>query len=133
MDVLMLLSAHEGLPNALIEAQLAGVPVVTTDAGGASEAILPGKTGVVLPVDSTPGEVATTVSDLVAQPDRLRIMGALAQEWAAQAFPVSRMLSNTLEVYAAAGMGRRPVTGRVAHEPLVNSASTAQHVSRASL
>lgn len=34
MDALMLLSEHEGLPNALIEAQLAGVPVFTTAAGG---------------------------------------------------------------------------------------------------
>src|SRR5262249_53095821 len=30
MDALMLLSEHEGLPNALIEAQLAGVPVIAT-------------------------------------------------------------------------------------------------------
>src|SRR5262249_18032806 len=39
MDTLLLLSEHEGLPNALIEAQLAGVPVITSPAGGAPETL----------------------------------------------------------------------------------------------
>jgi glycosyltransferase involved in cell wall biosynthesis len=36
MDVFMLTSKVEGLPNSLVEAQLAGVPVITTDVGGAT-------------------------------------------------------------------------------------------------
>lgn len=48
MDTLLLLSRHEGLPNVLIEAQLSGVPVVSTRAGGAEECFIPGKTGLLL-------------------------------------------------------------------------------------
>lgn len=48
MDVKVLLSRYEGLPNVLIEAQLEGVPVVTTPAGGASECIIKGVTGQLL-------------------------------------------------------------------------------------
>jgi glycosyltransferase involved in cell wall biosynthesis len=45
MDVLVLLSRYEGLPNVLIEAQMMGIPVVTTPAGGATECFLDGLTG----------------------------------------------------------------------------------------
>lgn len=45
MDVSVLLSRYEGLPNVLIEAQLLGVPVVSTPAGGAGECFEEGVTG----------------------------------------------------------------------------------------
>jgi glycosyltransferase involved in cell wall biosynthesis len=45
MDVFLLTSRLEGLPNVLIEAQALGIPVVTTDTGGARETILEGVTG----------------------------------------------------------------------------------------
>ncbi len=106
MDLLMLLSEHEGMPNALIEAQLAGVPVVACAAGGASETFIPGRTGVLTSVTATPDEIAAEVAKLVSQPYLLRSMAADAKAWARQAFPVQRMLLNTLELYAAAGVAR---------------------------
>jgi glycosyltransferase involved in cell wall biosynthesis len=48
MDVLVLMSRYEGLPNVLIEAQYMGVRVVTTPAGGAAECLIDGTTGYVL-------------------------------------------------------------------------------------
>jgi glycosyltransferase involved in cell wall biosynthesis len=105
MDLLMLLSAYEGLPNALIEAQLAGVPVVATPVGGAPEALVSGKTGLLLPSNPEPREIAAMISSLVAEPDRVREMGRAGRAWASEAFPISRMLSNTLQVYDAAGRG----------------------------
>lgn len=103
MDLLMLLSEHEGMPNALIEAQLAGVPVVASAAGGASETLIPGRTGVLTSVTATPEEIAAEVVKLAARPALLRSMAAEAKAWAQQAFPVPRMLANTLDLYAAAG------------------------------
>ncbi|MCJ7420792.1 glycosyltransferase [Sphingomicrobium astaxanthinifaciens] len=48
MDVKVLLSRYEGLPNVLIEAQYLGIPVVTTPAGGSAETLLEERSGVVL-------------------------------------------------------------------------------------
>jgi glycosyltransferase involved in cell wall biosynthesis len=48
MDVLVLMSRYEGLPNVLIEAQYMGVRAVTTPAGGAAECLIDGTTGYVL-------------------------------------------------------------------------------------
>src|SRR5471030_1188339 len=44
-DLFMLTSESEGLPNTLVEAQLAGVPVLATDVGGARETFSSGVTG----------------------------------------------------------------------------------------
>jgi glycosyltransferase involved in cell wall biosynthesis len=105
MDILMLLSEHEGLPNALIEAQLAGVPVITSPAGGAPETLIPGTTGIVTSASPTPYEVADLIAGLVGQTGRLEKMGIAGERWAREAFPIPRMLSNTLEMYMAAGRG----------------------------
>ena len=45
MDVFVLTSRMEGLPNVLIEAQCAGIPVVATKVGGAPETFIDGKDG----------------------------------------------------------------------------------------
>lgn len=106
MDALMLLSEHEGLPNALIEAQLAGVPVVATAAGGTPEAVIPGTTGMLAGLHASPAEIADIVAGLAADPWRLKRMGAAAGDWAREAFPVERMLANTLKVYGSAAVGQ---------------------------
>ncbi|GEP58627.1 capsular polysaccharide biosynthesis protein [Reyranella soli] len=108
MDLLMLLSEHEGLPNALIEAQLAGVPVIASAAGGTAETVIPGKTGLVTSVKATPDEIANKIAALAGEPDRLKNMASEARTWAMQAFPIPRMLSNTLNLYAAAGVTSEP-------------------------
>jgi glycosyltransferase involved in cell wall biosynthesis len=57
MDLSMLCSEREGIPNAIIEAQHFGVPIVATDVGGLPESIDPGETGFVVPGNS-PDEYA---------------------------------------------------------------------------
>jgi glycosyltransferase involved in cell wall biosynthesis len=104
MDTLLLLSRFEGMPNVLIEAQLAGKPVVSTPAGGASETLLSGRTGWLTAsaevVDVQ--EVTGLLADLVEMtPDRRREIGIAARKWAEEAFSVELMLERTVRVFMA--------------------------------
>ena len=48
-SVFVLTSEYEGLPNALIEAMMLGIPCVTTDYPGAEEVVTDGVTGLIVP------------------------------------------------------------------------------------
>ncbi len=104
MDTLMLLSRFEGMPNVLIEAQLAGVPVVTTPAGGAAETILADRTGWLLSTAETVDidEAAELLVGLATM-DRGRrgVIGEAAQTWAERAFSVDTMLERTVRIFMA--------------------------------
>ena len=51
MDVICLTSKNEGTPVSLIEAQAAGIPVITTDVGGVRDIIIEDETGHVVPLE----------------------------------------------------------------------------------
>jgi glycosyltransferase involved in cell wall biosynthesis len=104
MDTLMLLSRFEGMPNVLIEAQLAGKPVVTTPAGGAPETVLNGRTGWVLSSAETIDieEAAAHLFDMsILSAARRSAMSEAARAWAEQAFSVESMLERTVRVFMA--------------------------------
>ncbi|HET6736585.1 glycosyltransferase family 4 protein [Mycobacterium sp.] len=70
----------EGLGIVYLEASATGVPVVAGRSGGAPETVLDGETGLV--VDGWDvGAIASSVSDLLADPDRAARMGAAGRRW----------------------------------------------------
>ena len=50
-DLFVLASRQEAFPHALVEAMLAGLPVIATDVGSVSEAVVDGETGLLVPVE----------------------------------------------------------------------------------
>ena len=98
MDVVVATSVHEGNPNVLIEAGLLGLPIVSTDAGGVRETLLPDQTGLL----AAPKPAALAAAILRVLDDeawRARAAG-LAPSFVRQRFGLERMIDETLAVYA---------------------------------
>ena len=98
MNVVMLTSRHEGLPNVLLEAQSLGVPVVAPDVGGVSEALLPGVTGWAVP-DADAKRLAERVLFCLTDASWAAEAGIKAPRFVRERFGIAAMLNRTLEVY----------------------------------
>jgi glycosyltransferase involved in cell wall biosynthesis len=87
-DVFALASRFEGFPLVIVEAMLAGLPVVATNVGSVSEAVLDQRTGVL--VDSENAAALTAaLGSLLADPELRRRMGAEGRERAQVFTPVA--------------------------------------------
>lgn len=97
-DLLLLTSDHEGLPNALIEAQGLGLPAVSTRCPYGPEEILHDGGGgrLVAPGDSR--AVAHAALELLRDPERRRRMGQAAAERARARFGLSRVMPRWQEL-----------------------------------
>lgn len=98
MDVLLLSSRVEGLPNVLIEAQMLGCPVVTTNAGGSAEAVDHGRTGWVVTAHQAQA-LAERVLYVLDHAEWRRQASAAAVAFSRAHFGMERMLAETLRVY----------------------------------
>jgi glycosyltransferase involved in cell wall biosynthesis len=98
MDVMLLTSRQEGLPNVLIEAQALGVPVVTTHVGGAPEALSQGRTGWSVATDY-PDFLAAPVLSLLRDVTLQSRASADARIFAQQHFSRNRLRQETLTLY----------------------------------
>jgi glycosyltransferase involved in cell wall biosynthesis len=79
LDVIGHPARDEGLPVSLLEAMLAGVPVVSTYVGGIPEAVVDGVTGYLVASEDHVG-LADRLSRLLASPELRETMGARARE-----------------------------------------------------
>ena len=89
-DLFLLTSLIEGLPNVLIEAQSAGVPVVSTNAGGASETFLNNKTGILIETNS-PDDLADAVCKILSDFDYRLNAESMGVEFVNERFSVETM------------------------------------------
>jgi len=99
--IFVLSSKREGFPISILEAMRAGLPVIATNVGGVSEAVVDGETGYLVPA-----------GDIVALRKRLSVliedrvlrkqMGSQGRERFAQLFTLDKMVDRTLDVYREA-------------------------------
>ena len=96
-DIILSTSENEGMPVALIEAQLAGKPVVATDVGSVSEVILNHETGIL--TNKNAGSIASAVESLSLDKTTREEMGTAAIARAKALFSVDRMINAHIELY----------------------------------
>lgn len=101
----------EGFGIVYVEAALAGIPAVAGDAGGASEAVVDGRTGIVVDADDRAAVVAA-VAGLLRDPRRAADLGRAAKAraedeftWDRSADRIDAALRSAL-VHAAPGRAR---------------------------
>jgi glycosyltransferase involved in cell wall biosynthesis len=98
MDIFLLTSRAEGLPNVLVEAQALGTIVVTTDVGGASETIERGKTGWILESED-PEYAANLLVRLIFEQEKNTKEKINAREFVKRAFSADRMIDELVAIY----------------------------------
>jgi glycosyltransferase involved in cell wall biosynthesis len=98
-DLFVLSSQVEALPNVVLEAMAAGLPVVATRVGGVAEAVVPEATGLlVFPRDVT--GLAAALGRLLDEPDTRRTMGQQGRERVLEHFSFPAMVRRHEEVWA---------------------------------
>jgi glycosyltransferase involved in cell wall biosynthesis len=86
--VAVLLSDHEGSPNALIEAAMAGRPMVATAVGGIPDVLGPDSGALVAPDD--PEATAAALTKFIEDADLRRRAGDAAHRHAVERFSMDR-------------------------------------------
>jgi len=89
---------NEGLPNSVLESMAAGVPVITTDVGGAGEVVEDSISGFVIPPQS-PAMLKDRILLLLKDGDMARTIGRRARERVRTVCSIERMVAEFQALY----------------------------------
>ena len=98
LDLLVLPSLHDGLPNALLEGMACGCAVVGARAGGIPDALRDGASGLLVP-PGDPEALAACMRALLDQPERRRLLGRAARAAVLRDFTIDAELAANLALY----------------------------------
>jgi glycosyltransferase involved in cell wall biosynthesis len=103
----LLCSHQEGFSNAVLEGMAAGLPMVVTDVGGNSEAVVHGKTGLVVP-PRDPCALGRAILKLAIDAERRNAMGKAGLERVKLLYTIDRCVSDYDRLYQSLQRGRLP-------------------------
>jgi glycosyltransferase involved in cell wall biosynthesis len=78
LDVFVLPSRYEGLPTAIVEAMICGIPVVATSVNAVPDLVVPGSTGLLVP-PGRPRLLASAIAHLLDSPQAAALMADAAR------------------------------------------------------
>jgi UDP-glucose:(heptosyl)LPS alpha-1,3-glucosyltransferase len=96
-DVLVLPTAYDSAANATVEALASGVPVITSASNGASEILVPGRHGSVVPAPVHPADVAAALEQWLARAGDPEVAADCRAR--AEKFPDADSCTAMLEIY----------------------------------
>ncbi|MCD6385084.1 glycosyltransferase [Candidatus Sumerlaeota bacterium] len=100
-DIVALASYEEGFSNVILEAMASGKPVVATNVGGNPEAVVHGKTGLIVPPRS-PQALADALLRLLKDPQLRSTLGKNGLERARKLFSIEHLIENMQNFYLSA-------------------------------
>ena len=98
MDLVLMPSLRDGLPNVLLEAMACERTVVASDVGGLSDVIEDGRNGFLVPARDKQALVEQILSAL-ADADQRRVLGQAARETILRDYTPQHELNNNLRIY----------------------------------
>ncbi len=98
-DVFALPSRYEGLPTAVVEAMVCGVPVVATAVNAVADVVVPGETGLLVP-PGRPDLMASAVSYLLSSPAVAAQMATRAQAQLGDRYGMPALRASLAAAYA---------------------------------
>lgn len=107
LDVMLLASAWEGLPRTVIEAHVAGVPVVSTDVNGVGEVVQDGETGF-LAASGDWEALARRAVEILVHPARREQMASAARARVDESYSATHTTRLTAELYDSILSRKRP-------------------------
>ena len=97
-DAMVLPSFSEPFGIVIVEAMIAGKPVIVCDSGGPPEIVEDGRTGLVVPTRKV-GPLADAIMELLSNADRAREMGRRGRERAVEHFDIRRSVRDIEGIY----------------------------------
>jgi glycosyltransferase involved in cell wall biosynthesis len=97
-DLVWLASGYEGLPNVLLEAMAAGIPVVASDIPGNRDLVVPGETGFLTPLGDR-AALARAANQILDDPALGRRLGEAGRRRVLGEFSVERMVGRYEALY----------------------------------
>jgi glycosyltransferase involved in cell wall biosynthesis len=97
-DIFLFTAVEDNLPNTILEAMAAGLPVVAQNVGGVPDMVVPDSSGLLFsPGDSN--AAAAALVDLLGNPEKRRAMGGLARQLAERNFSPERQAQAYIALY----------------------------------
>jgi glycosyltransferase involved in cell wall biosynthesis len=97
-DIFVLPSSHESFGLVLLEAGMAGKPVVSTDLTGPRDIVVEGVTGFLVPPQN-PDELAARILTLMEQPELARQMGENAHRHISSSFDTEAGIRKVIDMW----------------------------------
>jgi len=98
IDIFVLPSLWEGMPNVVLEAMAAGKPVIATDTGGSKDLIDSNINGVLVEPGNSEA-LAEAILKLLGNPAQRQRLGESARKTVKERFPIDKMVSKTEQIY----------------------------------
>ncbi len=98
LDIFVLPSRSEGMPNAVLEAMACGIPVIATAVGGTSEVIEDGKNGILIASEDEP-HLIQALTELIQNHEKRLAFGLEGRRRVLSQFSLKNMVSEYQMLY----------------------------------